>query len=541
MLVPGHRAIGISIEESAVRYISLKHNKTWEVRKKGTLALPPGMIVENQIADSEALLGVLKPWVKQQGLRGAKVSLAIPPAQIIIRQMVIPSTNEKQLDQLVKLEVETGLHLPFENPVYDYVTTGVDIDGDQTHLLVFAAPRLPIQQYIDLLESAGLRVRTVEISATALARSIHLVHGETFAETMLIHLERSMLDIYMFRDGNPVFIRTINVADLQQGRIETAFTPDMAVYEAEAAAVAEETEVSLSPEQMVEITAEISRMLNFYQYSLHDGSTRIGNIVITGTSTVRKQLHEELRQSLNEQEIVPVHLDQLEAEAAQDAELNSYRVATGAALGSAIRHIDLLPREDREARIFPYVAMMLAGIWLLGAIGTGIYFASNKGRISDQAEQLEGLKDRSAMMQLELSKLNNSGSVKLDRKAAIDEILKYKLNIVSVLNELAQGLPQGSSLRTINYIYLTSIDLTVNVPAMEDASLYLANLRKMSFSVEASILKLSEGDMKENSQASASLTKSYTAVYKVNLAKGNPEKGIEQNNQGEAEDDGTNQ
>ncbi|OKP90624.1 hypothetical protein A3842_03365 [Paenibacillus sp. P3E] len=541
MLVPGHRAIGISIEESAVRYISLKHNKTWEVRKKGTLALPTGMIVENQIADSEALLDVLKPWVKQQGLRGAKVSLAIPPAQIIIRQMVIPSTNEKQLDQLVKLEVETGLHLPFDNPVYDYVTTGVDFDGDQTHLLVFAAPRLPIQQYIDLLESAGLRVRTVEISATALARSIHLVHGEAFTETMLIHLERSMLDIYMFRDGNPVFIRTINVADLQQGRIETAFTPDMAVYEAEAAAAAEEMEVSLSPEQMVEITAEISRMLNFYQYSLHDGSTRIGNIVITGTSTVRRQLHEELRQSLSEQEIVPVHLDQLEAGAAQDAELNSYRVATGAALGSSIRHIDLFPREDREARFFPYVAMVLAGIWLLGAIGTGIYFASNKGRISEQAEQLQGLQDRSAMMQLELSKLNNSGSVKLDRKAAIDEILKYKLNIVSVLNELAQGLPQGSSLRTINYIYLTSIDLTVNVPAMEDASLYLANLRKMSFSVEASILKLSEGDMKENSQASASLTKSYTAVYKVNLAKGNPKEAFEQNNQGEAEDDGTDQ
>ncbi|MDQ0192151.1 pilus assembly protein PilM [Paenibacillus wynnii] len=536
MLVLGQQAIGISIEESAVRYISLKKNKTWEVRKKGTLALPPGIIVENRVADSEALLGALKPWVKQQGLRGAKVLLAIPPAQIIIRKMSIPSTNEKQLEQLVKLEVETGLHLPFDNPVYDYVTTGVD--EDQSHLLVFAAPRLPIQDYIDVLESAGLRVRSVEISATALARSITLGHEEAFAETMLIHLEQSMLDIYMFKDGNPVFSRTINVTDLHQNKAEAPSGFDLTEYDKEAAVTLEITEDVLSPEQMVEIIAEISRMLNFYQYSLHDGSTRISNVLITGTPGIRRQLYEELSQSLTEQQIVPVNLDQLEAGAGQDSELNSYRVATGAAIGNQIRHIDLLPREDRETLLFPYVAIALIGIWLLGTLGTGIYFAAGKGQLSDQTQKLQGLQDRSAMLQQELTKLNNGGSTKLDRKAAIDEILKYKLNIVSVLNELAEGLPQGSALRNINYTYLTSIDLTVNVPGMEQASEYLVKLRKMSFTVNASIEKLTEGDT--DSQSDASLTRSYTAIYKVNLKEDKQETAI-QNNEGEAADNGTDQ
>lgn len=531
-----HKAIGISIEESAVRYISLKKNKTWEVRKKGTLALPPGVIVENRVADSEALLGVLKPWVKKQGLRGARVSLAIPPAQIIIRKMSIPSTNEKQVEQLVKLEVETGLHLPFDNPVYDYVTT--ELDEEQSHLLVFAAPRQPIQDYIDVLESAGLRVRSVEISATALARSLTLAHQENFAETMLIHLEQAMLDIYMFRDGNPVFSRTINVADLHQNRAQIPAGLDQTDYGKEAAAALEATEEYLSPEQMVEITAEISRMLNFYQYSLHDGSTRISKVLITGTPGIRRQLHEELSPSLSEQEIVPVSLDRLEPHGAQNPELNSYRVATGAALGQRIRHIDLLPREDKEAMLFPYVAIALVGIWLLGMLGTGIFFAANKGHISNQEQQLQGLEDRRAMLQQELTKLNNGGSAKLNRKAAIDEILKYKLNIVSVLNELADGLPAGSALRNINYTYLTSIDLTVNVPGMEQASEYLVKLRKMSFTVDASIEKLTEGDTE--SKAPASLTRSYTAIYKVNLAKNQQEPAI-QNDQGEAADDGTDQ
>lgn len=543
MLGLGQQAVGISIEESAIRCVSLKKNKTWEFRKKRVLPLQPGLIVENQIADGESLLDMLKPWVKKHGLRGAKVSLAIPPAQIIIRTMSIPSTNEKQVEQLVKLEVETGLHLPFENPVYDYVTTSVE--EDQSHLLVFAAPRKPIQEYINVLEAAGLRVSSVEISATALARSITLNQGEAFAETMLIHLERSLLDIYMFREGHPVFIRTLTIADLHAARVEAepVIAPEVHAYRSEAAAAAESAEEQLSPEQMLEITAEISRMLNFYQYSLHDGSTRISNILITGTPGVRSQLYEELSQSLSEQEIIPVSLDQLEAGAAksQDLQLNSYRIATGAALGAGTEPINLLPREDREAMLFPYLAIALMGIWLLGIAGTSIFYASNKGQIREHSEQLQGLQDRSALLQLELAKANSGSSGKLDRKSAVEQLLEYKQDIVPVLNELASKLPKGASFNSIGYTFRNAVDLTVKLRRMEDASAYLAELRKMSFTVEAGIQKLSEGDPAGTGQSPAGMAGFYTAIYHVDLTGKPQQETTTATEPEEADENGTNQ
>lgn len=328
MLGLGSKVAGLSIEATGIRYISFKNKQSWEVRKKRFLPLLPGMIIENQVADSEALYDRVRQWVKQEGLRGSRVSLSIPPSQIIIRKMSIPSTNDKQVEQLVKLEVETGLHLPFENPVYDYVT--LEVDEEQSHLLVFAAPRKSIQDYVEVLERAGLRISSVEISATALARSIATGHGESFTETMLINLESSVMDIYMFRSGNPVFIRSINLLDLHKGRMVASMSmlSDSEVL-AETAATVEE---HLSPEQMVEITAEISRMLSFYQYSLHDGSTRINNVIITGSPSIRKQLHVELQQSLAELDITPISLEQMSEAAASDKELNDYRVAAGAAL-----------------------------------------------------------------------------------------------------------------------------------------------------------------------------------------------------------------
>lgn len=538
MLGIGPKVAGLSIEATGIRYISFKNKQTCEVRKKKFLPLPPGLIIENQVADSEALFDQVRQWVKKEGLRGSRVSLSIPPSQIIIRKMSIPSTNDKQVEQLVKLEVETGLHLPFENPVYDYVT--LEVDEEQSHLLVFAAPRKSIEDYVGILERAGLRVSSVEISATALARSIAAGHGEGCAETMLINLEQSVMDIYMFRNGNPVFIRTINLIDLHQGRRVTGFSlnAEQEVLDEVAATVEEH----LLPEQMVEITAEISRMLSFYQYSLHDGSTRIKNLLITGSASVRNQLHLELQQSLAELEITPISLDHIANASVPDPELNDYRIATGAALRSDVntKTIDLLPREDRETLLFPYIAMGLVAIWLLGAIGTGIFYTANKGQISNGEEQLVGLQDRSLMLQLELGKLKDSGPGQFDRKAAIEEILNNKINALSILDELTEGLPTGALLRDINYIYKTSIDLTVNVPTMEGASSYLRQLRQMSFTVDASIQKLSEGTVDQNAGLSGGATSinMYTAIYKVNLAANN-----QQDNgtdvQGEVDSDGT--
>ncbi|AIQ38180.1 hypothetical protein R50345_28415 [Paenibacillus sp. FSL R5-0345] len=537
MLGLGPKVAGISIEATGIRYISFKNKQSWEVRKKRYLPLLPGMIIENQVADSEALYDRVRQWVKKEGLRGSKVSLSIPPSQIIIRKMSIPSTNDKQVEQLVKLEVETGLHLPFENPVYDYVT--LEVDEEHSHLLVFAAPRKSIQDYVDILERAGLRISSVEISATALARSIATGHGESFAETMLINLEPSVMDIYMFRNGNPVFIRTINLLDLHKGRNVAAtameFMADSEVLAETAVAVEEQ----LSPEQMVEITAEISRMLSFYQYSLHDGSTRIKNLVITGTPSIRKQLDLELQQSLAELDITPISLDQMGKNAVSDLELNDYRVAAGTALKNIISvdTIDLLPREDRETLLFPYVTMGLVAIWLVGTIGTGIYFSANKGQISNGKEELQGLQDRSLMLQVELGKLKNSGPGQLDRKVAIEKIQNSKVIAVPILDELVEGLPPGAVILDINYTYRTAIDLTVNVPAMVDASNYLRQLRQMSFTVDASISKLTEGTAGQN--AGTNSLNMYTAIYKVNLLPNNQQVNGTDASQEEVNSDGT--
>lgn len=519
----GNKAAGVSIEQTGIRYISFKNSQAKQVHKKRFMPLLPGMIVENQVADSEALLDRLKQWVKTKGLRGSAVNLSIPPSQMIIRKMAIPSTAEKQIDQLVKLEVETGLHLPFENPVYDYVITGQS--ENESQLIIFAAPRKVVQDYVDVLEDAGLKIKSVEVSATALARSIVAGYGHSFNETMLIHLEQSLLDIYMFRSGNPVFMRTINLVDL--GRPQplpfdlSKEQPFAVEAEAEAAAAAASQD-HLSAEQIVEITAEISRMLSFYQYSLHDGSTRITELLITGAPDMRRELQQELQAALPELAIAPIAVDQFSAGVKPDNSLNDYRVAAGAALRDPkLRNINLLPREDRETIVFPYLAVTLAAVWVLGAVGTGILYASVRGEYDEQRAQMQSVQEQNAALQLELASLNNSGAASgsFDRAAIIAALSASRVNAAAVLNELQSKLPYAAAIREISFSFRGDLLLTVNFTDMAHSGAYLTALRGMPFAREAAIEKLTEGGAGTGTVGgSISNLIKYTAVYRVNMA-----------------------
>ncbi len=476
MLGLASKWIGLAIEHSGIRYIKLKNNKPGQIERKGYLPLRPGMIVENQIADVEDFRGELGEWIRQEGLKGHSVSLSIPPSQIIIRKLSIPSTNSKQVEQLVGLEVETSLHLPFENPVFDYLEIGKD--EESTQLLVFAAPRRLIEIYTEILEDCGLKVRTVEISATALARLFTIDDRESFSETMLVHLDRNLLDLYLFHNGHPVFLRAMDLNDRFQSRAAEANTverPDI-----------------LSPEQLVEITAEISRMLSFYQYSLYEGANRISDIVVTGPAHSRGQFVAELTQALPDLKIrergFERYPEEHEQASAFDESINEYRIALGAVLREKGGFsIDLLPREDRETRIFPYVAIGLMCLWVIGAVVLGFSYMQNKNEAKELAEGIQYAQDMGTILEKELASLAANQGTGESPQQVISMVKQFRADPVSVWDALDDALPEQAVIRDISYNQKAENSLIIDFVSMEDASAYLEKLKSLPFARSAAI------------------------------------------------------
>ncbi len=492
--------IGLSLEQTEIRYVSLKKKKQWELESKKFLPIPSGVIVENQIVDTEKMNQLLRKWVTDEGLKGQSVTLSIPPSRILVRAMSIPSTNAKQVSQLVELEVETGLHLPFENPVYDYIVTS--IDEEHTHLLVFAAPSQLIKDYISLLGEAGIKVVAVELSATALARTVITEHGRSFANTMLIHLTDHLLDIYMFRSGQPVFMRSIESTRVL-----------------DESSVLDDLNTSLTRQQVEDIIPEISRMLNFYQYSLHDGSIKIEEIFVTGLPEERELLAHELSQSLPDIQVEAVELETTQHAFQADPDLNSYRVAVGAALRREdARPINLLPQEKREKNQFSYLTVGLSALWVLAMCGAIFYMISERGTVTEQERAIQQWSDRNTLAQLELSKWNGSGPSATANQTVIDAVMNYRLDVVSILDSLTQKLPKSGMIRDISYNRSSNLLLTTSMRNFSDAANYLVQLRSMPFVESATVNKATRDSSVDSAvKPTKGQPSLYLVIYTIDL------------------------
>ena len=215
MLALRSKRIGMTIDQSGIRYATLRKKKGWELEKSGFYPFPPGLIVQDGIVNEESLRISIRQWAKQEGLQGSTAVLAVPTSQVIVRRMSIPAVNDKELRQLIHLEVETAMHLPFEQPVHDFVAVGRD--EESTQVLVYAAPRSWIDPLVGMLRDARIRVTGTGLAATAIEAAVHPHQEEPANELMHVHLREKSVEIAMFHGGNPVFVRSIEEDGAEEG------------------------------------------------------------------------------------------------------------------------------------------------------------------------------------------------------------------------------------------------------------------------------------------------------------------------------------
>ncbi|MBP3966849.1 type IV pilus biogenesis protein PilM [Paenibacillus lignilyticus] len=492
LITIGSKQIGLTIEQTAIRFTTLRKKKAWDLDRTGFLPLPDGAIVDDQFVKLEEIRGIFKKWIQQEKLTGATVSLAVPTSQIIVRKMRIPTTNDKELRALIELEVETTLHLPFEEPIYDFLQIGKD--ETSTQVLIFAAPLKWIRTAMELMEDSGLRVKAITFPAAALAKSLFAQQTEKTSETMVLNIGDSMLEIFMFHEGSPIFMRAINL--LESGDHQPGH---------------------LNESQLSELSTEISRILNFYQFGLHEGASRISKAIVAGSVSAQQVLISILRETQAEIAIHEADFPSFEDGSLDDEQAN-YLIPAGLALPKDLSfNIDLLPRVNREAKLLPVVITSALGAWLLIMTLIGYSFMTNRTEISDNKDQVQTLNDQIALAQNEL--LTGAAHGQSNPLSEIEAIKKKQKDVVAIVNELEHKLPLSAEIRTLGYTEQGQISLTASFNSMKDMSRYLFDLHRLSFAEDAGLQTMSKGETMATSTDSGGISVSnpYTASFSVKM------------------------
>ncbi|MFD2369069.1 type IV pilus biogenesis protein PilM [Brevibacillus sp. GCM10020057] len=338
--LPSRKKVGVTIEEDRIRIVETSQNKgSIQIRRMSSIPLERGLIAGGKIMDEKALELQLSLAGQDLSLGRKKVSLAVPSSFVVIRKLSLPPLPPKEVRSLIEVELESSIHLPFSRPYFDYYKLPQSVasspsdeneeaagEGAEDSYVVIAAPGDLIDQYVSLLKWLQLKTESVDIEPLALYRFLER-SGVALSENLLIvQFGMHSINVGIFHGEIPEFLRNISL-DLDNYRMDV---PGRVLSSKELLAFLEQHNAFETFAE--DFARELERVINFYQFSLKNGTVRLDTMYLTGDFPDIDRMVGFLRERLPQLQIAPLPVGHIQHATASEAELQAYSVALGLSL-----------------------------------------------------------------------------------------------------------------------------------------------------------------------------------------------------------------
>ncbi|MFD3259832.1 type IV pilus biogenesis protein PilM [Paenibacillus lentus] len=288
------KMINLVIKDYAIRYIDAKKPNLYGVAEIGEYILPPNIIREGKIVDPDRLRSILKDCVRRWKIRDREVQFLVPDPFVMVRKIDIPlDVKDEEIKGHLYLELGSNIHLPFEDPLFDF--DFLEAREDKKEILLFAAPEHIVTQYAELIESAGLKPVAADISSLAIYRLFHQMSKKSrsqptgSASTLSIQYDLHTVTISIFNNHKLMLVRQLKLG-LSPDSWETTVDrmgASTTVWNGDEAYLKYEAKV---------IMEEIQRVINFYYSSISRSDEELESIILTGDYPYLENITEDLQQ-----------------------------------------------------------------------------------------------------------------------------------------------------------------------------------------------------------------------------------------------------
>ena len=207
----GSRTIGLDIDRGALKAVQAARSAgAYTLRHVGYHRLPPGAIVEGEVADADLLAAEIKEFWSSHSFKGRSVVLGVANARVVVRLLDFPRMQEEDLRSAIIFEAQDHIPMSLEEAVLDYLVLGPQQKGSALdRILVVAAHRDMIGAYTSAVRAGGLKPAGIDVKALALTRS---AQPDTFFDegaTLLIDVGTELTNLAITQGGNPTLARFI--------------------------------------------------------------------------------------------------------------------------------------------------------------------------------------------------------------------------------------------------------------------------------------------------------------------------------------------
>jgi len=283
------RLVGLDIGSKSIKAAEIiEGKKGFTLSKFGMVDIGPGLIEEGAIKDPEATADILRNLFKSYGIKNHKVAISIGGYSVIVKKISVQNATEDQLQDTIHFEAEQYIPFDINDVNLDFQILGENENNpNQMNVLLVAAKKEMVNDYINLAELAGLEPRIIDVDAFALQNVFELNYEPAAEENIaLIDIGASKTSLNILKGVNSVFMRDVS---LGCGQINQKICSliDCSVDEAEAIKFGEGSD-KISAEDLSDIISsvvtdwctEIRRAMDFFYSTYPDD--QIKRIILSG-------------------------------------------------------------------------------------------------------------------------------------------------------------------------------------------------------------------------------------------------------------------
>ncbi len=146
--------------------------------------------------------------------QGDSVAIALPGTRAVVRTLRVPSSAQRQLNEVLKFELEAQVPLDVPQTVFDYVILPRDPERkNELNIQCAVAEIADVRERITLVRTAtGVEPERVGIGSYSLAPLVNVTPALASGEVVVVlDLGVRTSEVMIVQDGQPTFARTLSL------------------------------------------------------------------------------------------------------------------------------------------------------------------------------------------------------------------------------------------------------------------------------------------------------------------------------------------
>jgi type IV pilus assembly protein PilM len=340
--------IGLDIGSRSIKVAEIVETKSGTTLKNfGSIDIAHGAIEEGAINDPGAVSESLQQLLKSNGIKETNAAVSIGGYSVIVKKIIVQSMAEEQLQETIHFEAEQYIPFDISDVNLDFQILGEsESNPNQMNVILVAAKKEMVDDYINLVNLAGLNPCIIDVEAFALQNSFEANYDIQDENIALIDIGASKTSLNILKNTASVFMRDVSLGCGQINQkimslIECSFE------QAEKLKFGNQSD-SLSADDLKGIVSsvvadwctEIRRALDFF-YSTYP-EDQIKRIILSGGGANIAEFRELLASEASaEVEIInPFKNFHIDNKKLDDAFIKQITPQAGICMGLAMRKVD---------------------------------------------------------------------------------------------------------------------------------------------------------------------------------------------------------